>query len=47
MLRYDIYVKNILYSRQVEGIDTTLISYLVDKGIKTDEIKIYVRELNI
>lgn len=51
MLQYDIYIKNgkewILQSREVEHISTDFISYLINCGIKTDEIKIKIKELNI
>lgn len=47
MLQYDIFVKGELYSRQVEEIDTSLISYLVNCGIELDEIRISIKELKI
>lgn len=51
MLQYGIYVKNgkewILQSREIEHISTDFISHLVSCGIKPDEIKIKIKELNI
>ena len=47
MLQYDIFVKDELYSRQVEDIDTSLIFYLVNCGIKPSDIRISIRELKI